>query len=182
MTSLQGHLLVASPYLANSPFSQTVIFVLQHTEEGAWGVVLNRPAEASIRDFWQQVSDEPCESRQRVNMGGPISGPVIAVHDCEPLAEAIVPPGVYLATQREHLEQLVQQTDRPFRLFVGHSGWVSGQLNHELEHGVWHTTPATPEVLFGDESNLWQRSLIMVGHSFTRSLNIKHIPQDVSVN
>ncbi len=182
MTSLQGHLLVASPYLANSPFTGTVIFLLQHTEQGAWGVVLNRPAEASIRDFWQQVSDEPCESRQPVNVGGPISGPVIAVHDYEPLAEAVVPPGVYLASQRDHLEQLVQQTEHSFRLFVGHSGWIGGQLNHELEHGLWLTTPATPDVLFGSEADLWQRSLMMIGHSFTRSLNIKHIPADVSVN
>jgi putative transcriptional regulator len=182
MTSLQGHLLVASPYLVDSPFSGTVIFVLQHTDEGAWGLVLNRLADASIRDFWRQVSDEPCESNQPVNVGGPISGPLVAVHDCEPLAEAVVPPGVFVASQREHLEQLVHQTERPFRLFVGHSGWVAGQLNQEVEQGVWLTTLATPDVVFGDEENLWRRALRMVGHSFTRSLNIKHIPEDVSLN
>jgi putative transcriptional regulator len=182
MTSLQGHLLVASPDLVNSPFSGTVILVLQHTDEGAWGVVLNRPAEASIRDLWQQVSDEPCQVERPVNMGGPISGPVIAVHDYEPLAEAIVPPGVFVASQREHLEQLVHQTEHPFRLFVGHSGWVAGQLNHELEHGVWLTTPATLEDVFGDEAQLWQQALQAIGRRFTESLNIKHVPADVAWN
>jgi putative transcriptional regulator len=182
MKSLQGHLLVASPDMVNSPFSETVILVLQHTDQGAWGVVLNRPAEASIRDLWQQVGDQPCEIDRPVNMGGPISGPVIAVHHCEPLAEAVVPPGVFVASQRDSLEQLVHQTEHPFRLFVGHSGWIAGQLNDELAHGVWLTTPATLEYVFGDEDQLWQQALQAIGRRFTQSLNIKHVPTDVSLN
>src|SRR5437773_1655667 len=104
MNSLEGQLLVASPYLVDSPFSQTVILVLQHTEEAAWGVVLNRPAEESVRNFWKRVSEEPCESLEHVHVGGPISGPVLAVHRCQGLAEAVFPPGVFVAANKDHLE------------------------------------------------------------------------------
>ena len=182
MRSLAGHLLVASPYLENSPFSQTVILLLQHTDEAAWGVVLNRLAGETIPDFWKQVSDEPCETDQELNVGGPIAGPVLAVHRCRDLAEAAVPPGVFVATDKDRLNQLVHQTEHPFRLFVGLSGWTAGQLETELEAGVWLTMPASVEDVFGDADELWRSALREVGHAFTRSLGIKHIPQDVSVN
>jgi putative transcriptional regulator len=182
MKSLEGHLLVASPYLVNSPFSQAVVLVLQHTAEAAWGVVLNRSAGETIRNFWQRVSDQPCEIDRPVNFGGPLSGPVLAVHRCQELAEAAFPPGVFVATDKDRLQQLVQQSQEPLRLFVGLSGWTAGQLEQELEAGVWLTLPATVQQVFSDEEELWKNALREVGHFFTRSLGIKHIPEDVSVN
>jgi putative transcriptional regulator len=182
MRSLEGHLLVASPYLVNSPFSQAVVLVLQHTTEAAWGVVLNRSAGETIRSFWQKVSDEPCAIDRPVNVGGPLSGPVLAVHRCQELAEAAFLPGVFVATDKDRLQALVQQSQGPLRLFVGLSGWTAGQLEQELDAGLWLTLPATVEQVFSDEDELWQKTLREVGHSFTRSLGIKHIPEDVSRN
>jgi putative transcriptional regulator len=183
MQSLQGHLLVASPYLVESPFSQTVVLLLQHTRQGAWGLVLNRPEGPRIRDFWAEVSDQPCEIQRPVNLGGPVSGPVIAVHSCPAFAEAEVPPGVFLASQRDNLDHIVEHPDLPFLLFIGHSGWTPGQLESELAQGVWHVTPATVEQIFGDDDRLWQDALLAIGHAFTRDvLKIKHIPPDVAWN
>ncbi len=183
MKSLQGQLLAASPYMGNTSFARTVILILQHSDEGAFGVVLNRPVNETIKALWQKLSQEPCRVDRFVNMGGPVSGPVLAIHTVKPLGEFEVPPGVYLAAQREHLELLVQQTEHPFRLFIGHAGWGQGQLENELSQGAWLTTPATRELIFAENEDLWSTVVRRIGRSIIRSaLNIKHMPNNVTLN
>jgi putative transcriptional regulator len=185
MHSLQGQLLVASPHLGESPFSQTVVLMLHHSEEGAFGVVLNRPIEQSVKSLWDQVSEKPCACERPLHMGGPVSGPLMALHREASLAEmeVEVPGGVYVAASREHLEQLVSEATQPCRIFVGHAGWTAGQLEKELEAGVWMIAPATAEQVFEEDENLWNNVLRQIGRSILHStLKIKHVPPDVSWN
>jgi putative transcriptional regulator len=183
MKSLQGHLLVASPHLMDPNFTRTVVLLIHHSEEGAFGVVLNRPADNTVGELWEQVAETPCESDRRVNVGGPVAGPLIAVHTDRHLAEMEILPGLYFAAQREHLEKLLGQGDRPFRLFIGHSGWGGGQLEDELKEGAWLTTPATVDAVFGEDAELWKKAAQHIGLSLLSStLKIKDIPDDPSVN
>ena len=183
MDYLKGHLLVASPHLADPNFARTVVLLIHHSEEGAFGVVLNRPADNTIKELWEQVAETPCESDRRVNVGGPVAGPLMAVHTDRELAEMEIVPGLYFAAQREHLEELLGQRDHRFRLFVGHSGWGGGQLENELKEGAWLTTPATVEAVFGEEAGLWKRVAQGIGLSMlTSTLKIKHVPEDPSMN
>ena len=145
MEYLKGHLLVASPHLLDPNFVRTVVLLLHHSKEGAFGVVLNRPADNTVKELWEQVGDSPCESERRVNVGGPVSGPLMAVHTDRSLREMEILPGLYFAAQRDNIEKLFRQHDHPFRVFVGHSGWGGGQLERELKGGSWLTTPATIE-------------------------------------
>jgi putative transcriptional regulator len=184
MESLKGHLLVASPHLLDPNFVHTVVLLIHHSEEGAFGVVLNRPADNTIKDLWEQVGDGPCESDRRVNVGGPVAGPLMAIHTDQHLAEMEILPGVYFAAQRDHLETLLRQSGRPFRVFIGHSGWGGGQLEHELEEGAWLTTPASPDQVFDDDdADLWKKVAQHIGESMlASSLGIKHVPKDPTVN
>ena len=183
MRDLTGHLLVASPHLADPNFVKTVVLLIHHSEDGAFGVVLNRPADNTIKDLWEQVGETPCESDRRVNVGGPVSGPLMAVHTNKHLAEMEILPGIYFAAQRNHLEELLLQTASPYRIFVGHSGWGGGQLESELKEGAWLTTPATIEHVFGDDSDLWRKVAQHIGESMLASvLKVKHVPADPSVN
>jgi putative transcriptional regulator len=183
MRSLQGHLLVASPHLADPNFVKTVVLLIHHSEEGAFGVVLNRPADNTIRELWEQVAETPCQSSRPVNVGGPVAGPLMAIHTVEKLAELEILPGVYFAAQREHLEELLGQNDRPYRVFVGHSGWGGGQLENELKEGAWLTTPATVHQVFDDDDQLWKNVAQHIGEAMlTSTLKIKHVPKDPSMN
>ena len=146
MKSLKGHFLVASSHLANPDFVRAVILLVHHSDQGAFGVVLNRPAENSIAELWEKAEQGPCECEQPFYVGGPVSGPVMAIHANPDLAEMTVAPGVYFAAQREHLDELLRQSDHPFRIFINHSGWGGGQLESELEQGAWLTLAATPRV------------------------------------
>lgn len=183
MQSLKGHFLVASPHLLDPNFARTVVLMIHHSEDGAFGVVINRPADKTIRQVWERATEQPCTVNRLVNVGGPVSGPLIAVHTDAEAAEMQVIPGLYFSAQREHLERLVSQDDHPFRLFVGHSGWGKGQLERELEQGAWFTTAATIDDVFDDESVMWRKIAGRIGSQLLAStLNLRDIPPDPGMN
>ena len=183
MNSFKGHLLVASPHLLDPNFVRTVVLLIQHTDDGAFGVVLNRPTQSTVQEVWSQVGEGDCHDRRHVNLGGPVSGPLLALHTNKGLAEMEILPGVYFAAQRESLKKLVAKGDHSYRLFVGHSGWGGGQLERELKEGSWLTLPAQADVIFHDEDDLWKTVTQTIGQSILASaLKIKHVPPDPSAN
>jgi putative transcriptional regulator len=183
MKSLQGHLLVASPQLTHSMFSQTVVLLLHHSDQGAFGLVLNRPIEQTVAQLWSKVSDQPAPSEQRLHMGGPVQGPVVALHQQDALGEVEIPPGIFLAADKGHLDTLVHQSDSPYRLYIGHAGWTEGQLEAELAQGVWLTLRAKSEHVFSEDDDLWRHALQEIGWAvLNSSLQIKHVPAHVSLN
>ena len=81
MKSLAGNLLIASPFLGDQNFNKSVVLIIQHTEEGAFGLVLNRPTNFRMADVWDIVSDdEPCPADAVIHYGGPVEGPLMALH------------------------------------------------------------------------------------------------------
>lgn len=183
MDFLKGHFLVASPHLQDPNFVRTVVLLIHHSEEGAFGVVLNRPAENTVQELWEKVGEGTCDCQDRVHMGGPVSGPLMAVHADASLSELEILPGVHFSAQREHLERLLQQTGPQFRVFVGHSGWARGQLESELRQGAWLSTPATADWVFSAPADLWRRVTQHIGEAFFSSvLKIKNKPADPGLN
>ncbi len=184
MNSLKGYVLVASPQLQDPNFVRTVVLMLHHSEEGAFGVVLNRPTENSIRSLWEKIGEGDCENDERVNMGGPVSGPLMALHTDASAAEMEVIPGLFFAAERENIKKLLQANHEQVRLFVGHAGWGEGQLERELKQGAWLTIPANLDyVFYQPQSDLWKKVAKCIGDDLlTGALGIKHVPQDPSAN
>lgn len=179
MKSLQGHLLVAAADLRDPNFFRTVVLIFRHDEEGAAGVILNRRTHATIRQIWEQVSQTDCASNAPLCLGGPVEGPLMAVHSQPDLAEIDVLPGVYVAASQQNLEQLAAQSEEDARFFVGYAGWGSGQLERELEEDAWLTAPATPEHVFGNQDDLWEQVTKNIKDSVLISaLKIKHVPKE----
>ncbi len=92
-----------------------------------------------------------------LHFGGPLSGPIVAIHTSSEYAEAETGRGIYVAAQKQHLEELVRRHPVPYRLIVGHLGWSSDQLREEIANGFWHVLPATAEMIFAGEGDLWPR-------------------------
>ena len=138
MKSLTGHLLIAPPQEPDPDFVRTVILLVQHSEEQAFGVVLNRPTATTVRQAWQGKS--PCQCDEVVYSGGPVSGPLLALHTDPSLGEIEVLPGVYYSVQKRHLEQLVGYPRHPLKVFHSHVGWGPEQLERFLEDGPWRTS------------------------------------------
>ena len=157
--------------------------MIQHDEEGALGLILNRPTNQNVAEVWELISDENCECDQPLNVGGPVSGPLMALHTNEALSESEVIPGVFLATDREILDQLVESEQDPFRIFSGYAGWGPQQLDQELESGGWLVTPATIGMVFYELDDLWKQITSEIGEDIiTQTIDPRHVPSDPSLN
>lgn len=183
MRSLAGQLLVASPRLPDENFSRSVVLIIHHDEHGALGVVLNRPADSTVREVWESLSDDPCDSDETVHIGGPVSGPLMALHTNEECAESEVLPGVFFATHRDRLNRIVQEPEFLFRIYNGYSGWASGQLESELRFGGWMLLPASLDYVFGDTDRMWQKAAQEIGEQIISPLlNDVPLPEDPACN
>ncbi len=183
MNSLAAHFLVASPQLADPNFLHTVVLLIQHTEEGALGVVLNRPTTKTVQELWKEIGETPCLTDGSIYLGGPVPGPIMSLHANQFFAEIEVLPGVFFAAKKSHLDELVLQEGDPLRVFLGHAGWGPGQLENELSEGAWQTVPATLEYVFYDGTDLWETVRRQIAGTTLKSiLHIKHVPEDPSMN
>ena len=183
MESLEGHLLVASSQLADPNFARTLVLLIQHNEEGAFGVVVNRPTRKTLQELWREVGSAPCHSHQPVYIGGPVPGPLMSLHTRPGLAEMELIPGVFFAAKKQHLDELVLDEAPSYKIFLNHSGWGAGQLENELRQGAWHTVDATAEQVFSTADELWDAVFRQISGSLLKSiLNLKDLPADPRIN
>ena len=168
--------------MGDSNFFRTVVLIIQHDEEGAMGLVLTRPSSTSAAEVWRQVDEEPIESDNPVFVGGPVPGPLIAVHNLLDCSESEVLRGLYVATQRATLYRLFQSEAR-VRLFSGYSGWGEGQLETELQGGGWLICDATVDRVLGDVEELWSDVIRQIGQEILGpNVDPRHIPEDPNLN
>lgn len=183
MKSLQGQLLVAAPQLLDPNFLRTVVLMLQHSDEGALGLVLNRPSSTSVSEAWKQARDTECLHDNSLYIGGPCQGPLMAIHTNENLMDVDVAPGVYCSASPEYLEQLVASEEGTIRFVIGSAGWGPGQLEEEIKTGSWLTHKASADHVFYADDDLWDLVRNAIGNAtLVDTLGIKHVPKDPSLN
>lgn len=163
METLAGNLLIAIPDLEDGNFFRSVVLMLHHDQFGASGVVLNRATGVTVREAWQNGVESYEEFlgtvRQdvKINVGGPVDGPLIVLHEDESLSQEKVIPGVYMSVDRKEVDQIVRLPESRFRVFTGYSGWAPQQLEAEIDAGGWMVIKADSEHVFSDDPELWSR-------------------------
>ena len=184
MTGTTGRLLVAEPMLGDPNFDRTVVLMVQHTADGALGLVLNRPTDVAVADAlpeWGAVATDPGV----LHFGGPVeeqSGWCLArAHEPE-RARRVRAGGRRPRARRPRARS--RPTWRPsfhaVRLYAGYSGWGPGQLEHELAQDAWFVADAEPDDPFlPDGAGLWKRILARQGGPLAR---LAHFPPDPSLN
>ena len=183
MLSLQGKFVVASPYLEDPNFAQTVVLLVQHDDDGAFGLILNRRFEQSLADMLTPEFGTDWNCELPVFVGGPVHGPLIAIHNCEEFAEQVIVPGVFMSAQKEAMDGLIRESFSDVRMFHGYSGWGAGQLEDELEVGGWLLAEATADDVFSDVEQLWRRVTRRINlEILTDGTQLKHVPDDPSLN
>jgi len=182
MESARGKLLIAGPALLDPNFWRTVVLVVEHNDDGALGLVLNRPSETTVHDAVPQL-EELVEGDELLHIGGPVqpSSVIVLARLEDPSDAALISfddIGV-IGTPGEGDDDQVTGV-RQGRAFVGHSGWGPGQLEAELERGDWITEPARLEDAFSEEpGELWRTVLTRMGGSYAL---VARMPTDPSVN
>lgn len=181
--TLQGHLLIAANDLKDPNFAQSVVLIVQHNEDGAMGLIINRPTRLTVSEAWGQVSDEPCDCDDYLHQGGPCDGPLMALHNEAQASEVIVASGIYFTASGENMHDLVAQAPKPIKFMVGYAGWTAGQLENEMASGSWLTLPATEELVFQSQEGLWESLMKSIERSkIFAALNVRHLPEDPSLN
>jgi putative transcriptional regulator len=180
MQSLAGQFLIASPKLVDPNFARSVVLMVQHGEEGALGLVINRPLETSVEEICEKVLETPCSAEGVLYQGGPCEGPLMVVHTHNARSDIEVKPGVHFSTERDSIEWLLKYNEAPIKYFVGYSGWAAGQLENEMETGSWLTVPAEEEQIFQDGEELWSRLLTVA--TLGKWIDPDRIPDDPSLN
>lgn len=170
--SLAGRLLVASPTLEEPTFHRTVVLMLAHNDEGALGVVLNRPSDAEVGELlpaWADLAAEP----PTVFTGGPVSPTAVIclgelrggddARTDEPIDVEPVVAGLTTIDLTQPPESVAGAVSR-IRVFAGYSGWDGGQLEGELDDGGWIVVDRTPaDAMTDDVDGLWRRVLSRSG-------------------
>lgn len=183
MKSLAGHFLVASPHLSDPNFAHTVVLMLQHEEQGALGVILNRPGDKTVDEVWQIIGSEPVGCEARVHVGGPVPGPLIALHNQRSFGERQVLPKLFMSMQKDSIDLVVRRSGAKFRLFSGHAGWGGGQLESELQAGGWLTSPAQSRDVFADPETLWRDVCGEIGRRIIApNIPPERMPKDPGLN
>ncbi|WP_328996358.1 YqgE/AlgH family protein [Kribbella sp. NBC_01245] len=162
-TTLTGSLLVATPILDEPPFRRAVILLLDHDDDGALGVVVNRAADLEVDRVLADWSDSVSEPGV-LFMGGPVgTDSALAVAE---ITDQSDPPGWRECFGRIGLldldapPALLAGAIRRMRIFAGYSGWGSGQLEDEITEGAWYVVPSEPDDVFSlAPETLWRRVL-----------------------
>jgi putative transcriptional regulator len=157
--SLAGSFLVARPILQDPSFVRTVVLLLAHNEEGAFGLVVNRPAKNKGIPFPLFVGG-PCPSPGLMVLHGHAEwrGPEEDAEETSATPE--VAPGIFVGDESslEHGKDLLEGDGLRLRVFSGYAGWGSGQLEGELAVGAWAVAPASGNILFDTPTKeLWEQ-------------------------
>ncbi len=178
--SLRGRLLIASPALVDPNFARSVVLITEHGDEGAMGVVLNRPSEIEVGDVAPELGE--VVGGEPVFIGGPVQPQALVVlaefNDTDAAAWIVAADVGFVAAETEYAE--LPELVRRGRVYAGYSGWGAGQLEGELAEEAWIVEPPLPAELFCDDPEaLWQDVLARKGGQFAL---LARMPDDPSLN
>jgi putative transcriptional regulator len=180
--SLKGQLLLDGGALGGSFFHRTVVLICQHDEDGALGLVLNRPSGQSVGEMLLADLPEPLRELP-LFLGGPVQpGALSFLHSDSYLPDANVLPNLALGHSLDTLVEIGESFSgtRKLRLFAGYAGWSAGQLEEELRRESWLTHPASLDLVFdSDPERLWKDIL---GQKGWEQRLLAEAPEDISWN
>jgi putative transcriptional regulator len=178
-----GQILVASPLVAKNRFAGTVLLVLQNDSKHVFGVNLTQQAPEIVRATWEKITGSPQMKAHRIVTGGPVGGPVFALHPSQDMADATVAGDLYLTMNSKGLVRLAHQDDVDYRVFFGLTRYATRKLQKQIDRGIWLTFQGTADDVLADSDSIWIQSLRRCGQESLRGiLGIRGFPEDPSNN
>lgn len=181
-----GTVIAAAPDMRDPNFMHSVVLMCQHTSEGAYGLVINRPASLTVDLL---MPDHPVLSNEKIRVytGGPVGLDTLQFLHCAPES---IPGGVDLGHGlwlggeldglASYVSQNIERAERHVRLILGYSGWGAGQLEAELATGSWIPAALDRTWIFAtDPEIVWRRVLRSLGPG---AAGLEDLPPDVSWN
>ena len=181
MQTLQNHFLLAMPSLTDPYFERSLVYLCEHNEEGAMGLVVNIPVEMSLETMLTQLKLNPPASpelKQPVLQGGPVHADRgFVLHSFRPGFNSTLQVGdeMMVTTSKDILETLgTREAPAHWLVALGYAGWSAGQLEQELVDGAWLVIPPNPDLVFKTPIHKrWQQAAASIG------VNPVHLSSDI---
>jgi putative transcriptional regulator len=173
---LTSQLLIAMPALADPNFNRTVTLICEHSDQGALGIVINRPLGVRLAEIFSQLDLQDCDrhaSDQPVLHGGPVQPQAgFVLHDDARAWDSTlrVSDGLCMTTSRDILVAMAKGSGPSHALVaLGYAGWGAGQLEREIGENAWLSVTSTPEILFHTPfEQRWEAAAKLIGIDFGR--------------
>ena len=156
---LENQFLIAMPQLSGSYFENSVTYLWKHSEDGALGIVINKPLSASVTDIFDELNivcdiDKSLVAHKQLLEGGPVEKDKgFIIHDSDSYWDSsiAVVPGITVCTSKTILEDIANGTGpKNYLIALGCAGWGAGQLEEEINANTWLTVPAKSELIFSN--------------------------------
>ncbi len=170
-TRLKNHFLIAMPQLADPNFFHTVTYICEHNQDGALGIVINRPLDISLGEVLDHMRIE-CEDEairdHNVFFGGPVQPEQgFVLHRPVGGWEATLPvtDEIGVTTSRDVLQAIARgEGPAQFLVALGYAGWGAGQLEAEIKENAWLNGPAEPKIIFeAPHGQRWEAAAALLG-------------------
>lgn len=169
-TELAPSLLVAMDLVRDPNFRRSVVLMLEHeVEEGALGLIVNRPSDFLMAQLCQNLEMGWLGDREAcADWGGPVGenqGWVLMDDEAAQGLEVVtIAPGLHWTRGQEALRRVAQLPDLRARVFLGYAGWGPGQLEREIAEGSWLVVPVAPRLLFEEShGRVWEQAVRSLG-------------------
>ena len=160
------------PQMLDPNFSQALLYICEHNEDGAMGIIINRPIKLGLNDILEQLDFEPSSAEQAIYWGGPVQEDRgFIIHTSPEKADVswestlLISEGIRLTTSKDIIKAISEdQGPDKFVIALGYAGWGEGQLEQELAENTWLSCPANLDILFDkDSSDKRQRAINGLG-------------------
>lgn len=181
MNSLQNHILIAMPHMMDPYFGKAVVYICEHTKDGAMGLVINRPfVEPDLKKLFTELYEDNeniLKIVPTVHFGGPVMierGIVLHSTDYTVDSSVKITDQIAITSHRDILSAISKKKGpKSYKLFLGHSGWSGGQLEKEIERGDWLLQNTTPDFIFDiPEKYMWSQAARTLGVETTDSTGL----------
>lgn len=175
----RGKILISEPFLRDATFGRSVVLLIDHTEEGSMGLIINKQLPIFVNDIikeFKYIENIP------LYKGGPIATDTLFyLHTLADISGAIpISKGLFLNGDFEEIKRYIlqgNQIDRYIRFFLGYSGWESEQLSTELKENTWLVSKEENAYLMnGDTKDMWKQALEKLGSKYETWSRFPQVP------
>ena len=161
MKNLSNHLLISAPFISDHIFKKSIIFLCEHNDEGAMGIIINKPIENhKINDLLYEIGLSNLKNNPNIYFGGPVSldlGYILHESTYKNNHTLKISKSFSLTSNDTIIKDIKNGVGpKKFRFSLGYAGWSKNQLEKEIENGDWMITSATSQLIFDTpDKNKW---------------------------
>ena len=169
MNSLKNHFLISVPHLKDPFFEKSVVYLCEHDKKGAMGLIINKAIKKNnitLKDSNSDIELNKYLKENYLHIGGPVlTDRVLFLHTNNDISKSVpVSDEVSISGNIELLSSIQKSKDVKSKLFLGHAGWDSGQLEREIENGDWLIQKSSTSIIFEQEiDNIWLITINSLG-------------------